>query len=247
MWGVPFVGRQPPRGAPVRRLPGGARRWSCRSWCCWCRAATRCSSRWRTTAATGCSGQTIDDAAGEAFDKVARYLGLGYPGGPGHRPRWPCRATRPPSPSPGRCCDEGLDFSFSGLKTAGRQLRAQAPRRPDRRRGRQLPAGRGRRAGDQGAAGGRARWAPRAWPWRAGWRPTRCCGSSSWTPAPQDDLPGFLPTPGHVHRQRRDDRRGGLAPAAPRRPVAADRRAPTPTSASASPAEPRLALSGRGC
>ena len=33
-------------------------------------------------AATACSGQTIDDAAGEAFDKVARFLGLGYPGGP---------------------------------------------------------------------------------------------------------------------------------------------------------------------
>ena len=31
-------------------------------------------------------GHTIDDAAGEAFDKLARFMGLGYPGGPGHRP-----------------------------------------------------------------------------------------------------------------------------------------------------------------
>ncbi len=34
-------------------------------------------------------GGTIDDAAGEAFDKVARFIGLGYPGGPGHRPDRP--------------------------------------------------------------------------------------------------------------------------------------------------------------
>jgi N6-L-threonylcarbamoyladenine synthase len=65
-------------------------------------------------------GQTIDDAAGEAFDKVARYLGLGYPGGPAidrvagagdptaHRvPRARLDGSRSP-----------YDFSFSGLKTA---------------------------------------------------------------------------------------------------------------------------------
>ena len=48
-------------------------------------------------------GQTVDDAAGEAFDKVARYLGLGYPGGPADRPARrrgrPGRGQR----SPGRC------------------------------------------------------------------------------------------------------------------------------------------------
>jgi len=62
-------------------------------------------------------GSTLDDAVGEAFDKVARYLGLGYPGGPAidalamegdsHAISFP-RAMR----------DDGLDFSFSGLKTA---------------------------------------------------------------------------------------------------------------------------------
>ncbi len=44
-------------------------------------------------------GDTIDDAAGEAFDKVARVLGLGYPAGPSST-AWPARATRTPSPSP---------------------------------------------------------------------------------------------------------------------------------------------------
>ena len=59
-------------------------------------------------------GSTIDDAAGEAFDKVARYLGLGYPGGPaidrvamegdpdGHRAsRGRCSTTGSTSRSPG--------------------------------------------------------------------------------------------------------------------------------------------------
>ncbi|MEA2656390.1 MAG: tRNA N6-adenosine threonylcarbamoyltransferase [Chloroflexota bacterium] len=61
-------------------------------------------------------GRTRDDAAGEAFDKAARMLGLGYPGGPaldrlartGHPERQPL--PRPSLP--------GLEYSFSGLKTA---------------------------------------------------------------------------------------------------------------------------------
>jgi len=62
-------------------------------------------------------GQTIDDAAGEAFDKVARFLGLGYPGGPAID-----REAMSGDPEairfPRAMMDEGLDFSFSGLKTA---------------------------------------------------------------------------------------------------------------------------------
>src|SRR5690606_7510929 len=63
-------------------------------------------------------GDTLDDAAGEAFDKSAQLLGLGYPGGPaisrlaadGHPGRY--RLPRPMLQS------DDLDFSFSGLKTA---------------------------------------------------------------------------------------------------------------------------------
>jgi N6-L-threonylcarbamoyladenine synthase len=62
-------------------------------------------------------GESIDDAAGEAFDKTAKMLGLGYPGGPavarlaehGNPTRF--RFPRPMTDRP------GLDFSFSGLKT----------------------------------------------------------------------------------------------------------------------------------
>jgi len=62
-------------------------------------------------------GQTLDDAAGEAYDKVARYLGLGYPGGPiidkmsvdgdPEHVRFPRAMVK-----------DGYDFSFSGLKTS---------------------------------------------------------------------------------------------------------------------------------
>jgi N6-L-threonylcarbamoyladenine synthase len=64
-------------------------------------------------------GATRDDAAGEAFDKVATLLELGYPGGPAIEK---LAATGDPTrflfPRPMR--DEGLEFSFSGLKTAVR-------------------------------------------------------------------------------------------------------------------------------
>jgi N6-L-threonylcarbamoyladenine synthase len=62
-------------------------------------------------------GQTLDDAAGEAYDKVARYLGLGYPGGPALD-----RAAAAGDPDafafPRALLADGFDFSFSGLKTS---------------------------------------------------------------------------------------------------------------------------------
>ncbi len=62
-------------------------------------------------------GSTVDDAAGEAFDKVARYLGLGYPGGP-IIDRLATTGDREAIRFPRGMLDEGLDFSFSGMKTA---------------------------------------------------------------------------------------------------------------------------------
>jgi N6-L-threonylcarbamoyladenine synthase len=70
-------------------------------------------------------GTTIDDAAGEAFDKGAKLLGLGYPGGPAiERAAASGDAARfaLPRPMKGR---PGCDFSFSGLKTALRQAAAE--------------------------------------------------------------------------------------------------------------------------
>jgi N6-L-threonylcarbamoyladenine synthase len=72
-------------------------------------------------------GETLDDAAGEAFDKTAQVLGLGYPGGPalarladqGRRGRY--RLPRP------MIASGDLEFSFSGLKTAVLTLARGAP------------------------------------------------------------------------------------------------------------------------
>jgi N6-L-threonylcarbamoyladenine synthase len=62
-------------------------------------------------------GQTIDDAAGEAFDKVARFLGLGYPGGPAID-RIATQGDPAAFAFPRALMEEGCDFSFSGLKTS---------------------------------------------------------------------------------------------------------------------------------
>jgi N6-L-threonylcarbamoyladenine synthase len=62
-------------------------------------------------------GSTVDDAAGEAFDKVARFLGLGYPGGPAIQEA--ALSGDPEAiPFPRAMMDDSFDFSFSGLKTA---------------------------------------------------------------------------------------------------------------------------------
>jgi N6-L-threonylcarbamoyladenine synthase len=62
-------------------------------------------------------GQTIDDAAGEAFDKVARFLGLGFPGGPAID-KAATRGNEKAIDFPRAMRNDGLDVSFSGLKTA---------------------------------------------------------------------------------------------------------------------------------
>ncbi len=62
-------------------------------------------------------GRTRDDAAGEAFDKVARLLGLGFPGGPAIE-RAAAGASKPSVRLPRAWLGESDDFSFSGLKTA---------------------------------------------------------------------------------------------------------------------------------
>ena len=100
-------------------------------------------------------GSTVDDAAGEAYDKVARLLGLGYPGGKvlddlareGDRDAivFPRGMTGPR--------DDPYAFSFSGLKTAVARYVESNPDRVAGRRRRGLPGGGGRRADDEGGAG----------------------------------------------------------------------------------------------
>ncbi len=76
-------------------------------------------------------GATRDDAAGEAFDKVARLLGLGYPGGPRIAElaeEGDDRAVPFPVPLKGQ---KGYDFSFSGLKTAAARFLEKGYRKED--------------------------------------------------------------------------------------------------------------------
>ena len=169
-------------------------------------------------------GQTIDDAAGEAFDKVARFLELGYPGGPAidaaalnGDPDY-VRFPRAMSDDP-----DNLDFSFSGLKTAVVNYVRKHPdvssadvaasfqmavvdvlvtktRRAAQRVGRQGDRARRRRGRQLAPARGAARRLRR--------------GRRARLPA----------EPGDVHRQRGDDRRRRLVPAGQRRPEPARHR-----------------------
>jgi N6-L-threonylcarbamoyladenine synthase len=70
-------------------------------------------------------GTTVDDAAGEAFDKVGRLLGLGYPGGPAIQ-RTAEGAVARNIPFPRAWMGDSYDLSFSGLKTAARRIVAEA-------------------------------------------------------------------------------------------------------------------------
>ena len=76
---------QPSGGACADRPPAGPGARAARRspiCCCWSPAAIASASRWRASGRYRRLGGTIDDAAGEAFDKVAKLLGLGWPGGP---------------------------------------------------------------------------------------------------------------------------------------------------------------------
>ncbi len=80
-------------------------------------------------------GSTVDDAAGEAFDKVAKLLGLPYPGGP-EISKLAEKATLTPPPAGGRRIEfprpmiyhKNYDFSFSGLKTSVRNFISNHPK-----------------------------------------------------------------------------------------------------------------------
>ena len=155
-------------------------------------------------------GETRDDAAGEAFDKSAKLLGLPYPGGPE-------LAAAGAEGGPGRfefprpMLDRaGLEFSFSGLKTAvSLAVKNRSPGRADSRRHRRRRAGRHRRyAGGQDPACTRAHWLPvhRGRGWR-GREPGAACAARRGGRAPGSE--SLLPAHRVLHRQCRHDRGRG--------------------------------------
>jgi N6-L-threonylcarbamoyladenine synthase len=76
-------------------------------------------------------GRTLDDAAGEAFDKIARFLDLGFPGGPAID-RLAKRGNPEAIDFPRAMRGQGLDFSFSGLKTAVVRYVARAEKKGEK-------------------------------------------------------------------------------------------------------------------
>src|SRR5207237_8678500 len=80
-------------------------------------------------------GQTRDDAAGEAFDKVAKLLGLGFPGGPIVQRTAEAGAPGAIAFPASRMTDGGRDFSPSGIPTSGSPYRTRhgrpSPPQPD--------------------------------------------------------------------------------------------------------------------
>ena len=138
-------------------------------------------------------GQTVDDAAGEAFDKVARHLGLGYPGGPAID-----RLAREGDPAAvrfPRAMAGEADFSFAGLKTA---VVNHTRREPGHAR---WPTWRRRSRRRSSTSWWRSCWprptrpARRCWRSAAGWRPTPGSGPRWPSAAAASGRAVFLPPP----------------------------------------------------
>ena len=138
--------RRPPAGPRRRELPAHRRRrragrsWSRRSSASSPAAATRCWPASRTTTASTVLGRTLDDAAGEAFDKGARLLGLPFPGGPALE-----RLARDGDPQafafPVARNLAGLDFSFAGREDVAAVQGARARATDAAARARRRPRG----------------------------------------------------------------------------------------------------------
>ena len=131
----PLVGGQPPRGPRLRRVAARSRRGRARPSRSFPLVALVVSGghtflvEMRDHLTYRLLGTTVDDAAGEAFDKVGRLLGLGYPGGPAIQRAAEARDARTTASSRGPGCGDSYDFSFSGLKTAARRIVDRGARR----------------------------------------------------------------------------------------------------------------------
>ena len=124
--GIPLIAGEPYRGTYSRRVPraeAAGRRDRAARIGVGRQRRTQPSVFWwsgptRPTIAIGCSEKTRDDAAGEAFDKVAKLLGFGYPGGPLIDKLAPYGDASKVDLPLSRMKGNPLDLSFSGLKTA---------------------------------------------------------------------------------------------------------------------------------
>ena len=179
-------------------------------------------------------GKTRDDAAGEAFDKVAKLLGFGYPGGPVIDMLAPHGDPHAVRFTLAKMKGNTLDFSFSGLKTAvlrwfeardmSAEIATRARRSPERHAApgtvaRRHAAGHARRAGFVSTHRDRRTAAPRRALRRRNRRAVpdrlrRRRVQRRLAPRAQRArfaYPVLFPHPGPLHRQRRHDRRRGVS------------------------------------
>ncbi len=137
-------------------------------------------------------GGTIDDAAGEAFDKVARFIGLGYPGGPAID-----RIAREGDPTafafPRSLPGDGLRLLVQRPQDLGGQPGAQGARAPRRPMSPPPSSRRWSTSWSPAPGGPRPRWAPGPSAWPVGWPPTRCSGARSSSACAEDGIGAFLP------------------------------------------------------
>ena len=192
-------GRRAPPGRPPRRgRAGGARRSRAPYLGLVVSGGHTALYRVEEGAPPKLLGETRDDAVGEAFDKVAKLLGLPFPGGPAlARLAEGGREDAFALPRP-RLGEPGYDFSYSGLKTAVAPHRA---RRASARRGHArgprgvVPGGRDRRArARRRAARSRARRS-RASPWWAASRRTSGSAARMEAAARADGFAAIFPPP----------------------------------------------------
>ena len=200
------------KGICWRRCSSRSRRRS-RTSRCWFPADTRCSSRCRASGATALLGETRDDAAGEAFDKTAKLLGLPYPGGPelarlaGVGPRRRAAAAA----ADARSCRAGVQLLRAEDRRAARRARADAH---------------GRAQGRHRATPCRTPSSKRSSPRRmraleetgldalvvsGGVGANRALRERMAAAAAERGARVYLPAHRVLHGQRRDDRGGGLA------------------------------------
>ena len=192
-------------------------------------------------------GATVDDAAGEAFDKVARFMGLGYPGGPAidraRRRRRPRRHRLPPGDG---ATTAGTSRS-AALKTAVVNHVRKHPDVGRRRCRRVVPGGGRRRAGDQGRGAARGVRRDGPVPRRRRGGQLAGCGSDVLDACVRGRAPGLPAEPGRCAPTMRpwwQPPGGGVC-----RPTARRRSTPAPTRRSDCPrsADRRVALAAREC
>jgi len=167
-------------------------------------------------------GATLDDAAGEAYDKVAKRLGLGFPGGPiidklaasGRADAYDF--PRPMLDRPG--LDLVLGAQDRGLERAPPARRAALPGRARARRGGLVPGGGGGDAGGEVCARPGRHVSPRAQPrWRRGLQSRAACRARGDVRRARAGVRAAHPVAAALRRQRGDDRLGGCPPARARR------------------------------